>query len=87
MAARQAHLEGAARMQAAGHFLVGGALLDEAGAMIGSAAVVQFETREALDDWLRSDPYVTGGVWQDIEILPYRVAPHYDVPPCPKNKC
>ena len=30
-----------------------------------------------------TDPYVTGGVWQDIEVLPYRVAPHYEFPPCP----
>jgi uncharacterized protein YciI len=86
LAARAAHLEGASKMQAAGHFLIGGALLDEAGAMIGSAAVVQFETRAALDDWLRGDPYVTGDVWRHIEVLPYRVAPHYDLPPCPEQQ-
>jgi uncharacterized protein YciI len=82
-AARPAHLENAARLQAEGHLLVGGALTDEAGNMIGSAAVAQFATRAELDDWLRTDPYVTGGVWQDIEVLPYRVAPHYDFPHCP----
>jgi hypothetical protein len=85
LAHRPAHLEGAARMQAAGHFLIGGALVDQAGEMIGSAAVVQFETRAALDAWLRSDPYVTGNVWQDIQVMPYRVAPHYDLPPCPTD--
>ena len=51
--------------------------------MIGSACVAQFATREELDEWLRTDPYVTGGVWQDIEVMPYRVAPHYDFPSCP----
>ena len=81
-AARPAHLENAARLQAAGHLLVGGALTDEAGNMIGSAAVAQFATRAELDQWLRTDPYVTGGVWRDIEVIPYRVAPHYHLPPC-----
>jgi uncharacterized protein len=84
MAARAAHLENAARLQAKGHLLVGGALLDDDGRMIGSACVAQFATRAELDAWLRTDPYVTGNVWQDIEIMPYRVAPHYAFPPCPK---
>jgi uncharacterized protein YciI len=86
MAARAAHLENAARLQARGHLLVGGALLDDDGHMIGSACVAQFETRAELEAWLRTDPYVTGKVWQDIEIIPYRVAPHYDFPPCPEGK-
>ena len=83
-AARAAHLENAARLQAKGHLLVGGALTDDAGNMIGSAAVAQFATRAELDRWLRTDPYVTGDVWRDIEVIPYRVAPHYEFPPCPE---
>lgn len=75
--ARPAHLENAARLQAAGHLLIGGALLDDAGQMAGSAAVAQFDTRAELDEWLRTDPYVTGGVWQQIEVTPYRVASHF----------
>ena len=82
MAARAAHLENAAQLQAKGHLLVGGALLDDEGRMIGSACVAQFETRAELEAWLRSDPYMTGNVWQDIQIMPYRVAPHYAFPPC-----
>jgi|SRR5687768_850933 uncharacterized protein len=81
--ARPAHLENAARLQAKGHLLVGGALVDHDGRMIGSACVAQFATRAELDEWLRTDPYVTGGVWREIEVLPYRVAPHYDFPACP----
>jgi uncharacterized protein YciI len=77
---RPAHLENAARLQAAGHLLMGGALLDDAGRMVGSAAVAQFETRAELDEWLRTDPYVTGGVWRDIQVMPYRVAPHFATP-------
>ncbi|MGE0726023.1 MAG: YciI family protein, partial [Alphaproteobacteria bacterium] len=54
--ARPAHLESAAALQAKGHFLIGGALLDDDGGMIGSAAVVQFESRAELDAWLATDP-------------------------------
>ena len=85
-AARPAHLENAARLQSEGHLLVGGALVDDDGQMIGSACVAQFATRAELDAWLRTDPYVTGNVWQDIQVLPYRVAPHYAFPPCPKSE-
>src|SRR5579864_8069753 len=53
---RPAHLEGAARLQAAGHLLMGGAILDDSGRMIGSAAVAEFATRAGLDEWLRTDP-------------------------------
>ena len=86
MAVRSAHLDNAARLQARGHLLVGGALVDDDGRMIGSACVAQFATREELDGWLRTDPYVTGNVWQDIQIMPYRVAPHYNFPPCPRTE-
>ena len=27
-----------------------------------------------LDTWLQTDPYVTGGVWVDIDVQPYRPA-------------
>jgi uncharacterized protein len=84
MAARPAHLENAARLQAEGHLLVGGALVNDDGRMTGSACVAQFATRAQLDEWLRTDPYVTGNIWQDIQIMPYRVAPHYAFPPCPE---
>jgi hypothetical protein len=52
--------------------------------MIGSACVAQFATRAELDQWLRTDPYITGKVWHDIQIMAYRVAPHYDFPSCPE---
>lgn len=84
LAARPAHLDHAAKLQAAGHLLIGGALTDDDGAMIGTAAVAQFATRAELDAWLATDPYVTGDVWREIEVHPYRVAPHYQVPACPK---
>jgi len=73
-AARPAHLERAQRLKAEGHMLVGGAILDEVGGMIGSVMLVDFPSRDALDAWLASDPYTTGDVWRAVEVLPFRAA-------------
>ena len=74
MAARSAHLEAAGKLKATGHFIEGGAILNEEGQMIGSALIMAFETREALDAYLTNDPYTRGGVWQRVEVQPFRCA-------------
>lgn len=73
-AARPDHLKVASAMADEGTLKTGGAILDDDGAMVGSAAVMEFPDRAALDAWLARDPYVTGGVWQKIEVYPFRVA-------------
>lgn len=70
---RDAHLEGVKRMMEAGTFVNGGAILDDAGTMIGSTLYVDFETRAELDQWLKDDPYITGGVWENINVQPIRL--------------
>ncbi len=74
MAVREAHIEGVKAMAASGAMILGGALLDDDGAMIGSACMVEFEDRAALDAWLMGDPYVTGDVWRTIEVTLFRRA-------------
>ncbi len=74
MAARPAHLENVRRLKAKGQFTEGGAILNEAGQMIGSVMIVAFPSRAALDAWLAGDPYVTGKVWERIQVQPYRSA-------------
>lgn len=65
MEVRPRHLEG---MKALGKKIVcAGGLLDEEGRMKGSLLVVDFPDREALDEYLRNEPYVTEGVWEKIE--------------------
>jgi uncharacterized protein YciI len=73
-AARPAHMEGVKPMAERGELIVGGAILNDAGAMIGSVAIVEFADQAGLDRWLATDPYVTGKVWQKIEVKPFRVA-------------
>ncbi len=74
LAARARHFERLPAMLAAGEMLMGGALLDDSGRMIGSTALVDFPDRAALDRWLADEPYMTGDVWRDLEILPFRLA-------------
>ena len=74
MAARPAHLANVAPLVEAGRLIAGGALLDDAGQMIGSVTIAEFPDRAALDQWLATDPYVVQGVWQSIDVQPFRLA-------------
>jgi uncharacterized protein YciI len=49
-AARPVHLQGIAPLVEQGRVLVGGAILDDAGMMIGSVLIVDFERRDDLDE-------------------------------------
>ena len=74
MAARPIHLAGAKNLKEHNQFLLGGAILDDAGKMAGSVMIVQFETDEQMKEWYDNEPYITRNVWQSIEIRPFRVA-------------
>jgi len=75
LAVREEHLKLAEQLLAEKKILFGGALLDENEAMIGSCVIVDFESREALDEYLKIEPYIIGNVWQKLEVKPYKVAP------------
>ena len=71
MEVRPSHLEG---MKALGkQIIVAGGLLDEEGKIKGTAPVMEFENRAALDKYLESEPYVVENVWQKIEVEPMNV--------------
>ena len=66
MEVRPRHLEG---MKALGKQIIcAGGLLDDEGKMKGSALVMEFENRAALDDYLKNEPYVVEGVWKKVEV-------------------
>ena len=66
MTVRPLHLEG---MEKLGRQIIcAGGLLDEEGKMKGSALVMEFEDRAALDEYLRHETYVVENVWQRIEV-------------------
>jgi len=66
MEVRPRHLEG---MKKLGKQVVcAGGLLDEEGNMKGSVLVMEFADRDALQEYLDNEPYVTEGVWDRIEV-------------------
>jgi uncharacterized protein YciI len=71
---RPAHLDGIRSFVDEGRILIGGAILDEKGDMVGSLLLADFPTRAELDEWLAADPYVTQGVWRQIDVQPFRTA-------------
>jgi uncharacterized protein YciI len=66
MEVRPRHLEGMKNLGK--QVICAGGLLDEAGKMKGSALIMEFENRTALDEYLRNEPYVVEGVWQRVEV-------------------
>lgn len=77
LAARQAHLAMGDQMAAAGQLLYAGAFLNDEGKMVGSVVIVDFPSREELDAWLKIEPYLTGDVWREVEVKPFRVGPSF----------
>jgi len=77
LSAREKHLVLNSELKSRGKILYAGAMLNAANKMIGSTIVCDFDSREELDEWLKIEPYVTGKVWENIEIHPFKVAAAY----------
>ncbi len=73
MAARDAHLKTCADSVASGNQLIGAAMMDETGKMNGSVMIMDFPDRAALDAWLAREPYVSGKVWDRVDVIPCKV--------------
>jgi uncharacterized protein YciI len=77
MQARDAHVRTLDTLRREGKAVVGVALTDDSGKMTGSVVVTNFESRAALDGWLKEEPYVVGKVWEHIEIIPGKLGPSF----------
>jgi uncharacterized protein len=71
---RPFHLEGAKKLKENGNFIIGGAILNDEGKMIGSTMILQFETPAELQDWIEHEPYIQQKVWEKFEVKSFRVA-------------
>lgn len=74
MRVREKHLAGVRILKQRGNHILGGAILDEQGIMVGSTMIMQFETPEAFNHWLETEVYITEKVWDKVDIRPFRVA-------------
>lgn len=73
MATRQSHLNYANGGQTFVQVKMGGPYLDAQGNMAGSLMIVEAPNRSAVEEFSRHDPYVTAGLFQTVEIRPYRI--------------
>jgi uncharacterized protein YciI len=75
MAVREAHLKLGKELYEAGKWLYAAGILNDAGTMIGSMIVCDFPSREEIErQWLKKEPYMTGKVWQKVDIHRVNVA-------------
>ncbi len=73
LTARPEHAKLVESKYKAGEFLYGGGIQNDSGKSIGSVIIVDFPTKEDLDNWLKVEPFVVGKVWERIDIQPFRV--------------
>lgn len=73
MAVRGDHLQNIQKVKEKGSVRSAGGILNEAGQPIGSFLAMEFATRELLDEYLATEPYVLHNVWQDIQVVPCNV--------------
>ncbi len=78
LAARAAHIELSNEALAKGQQLFAAAMLNESGEMCGSVMVVDFPSRKHVDEWLSVEPYMTGRVWEQVEVTPCKVGPSFE---------
>jgi len=78
LAVRAAHMKGVDVLRANGNIACGIAITDDKEKMIGSVMAMNFPTRERFDAWLKTEPYVTGRVWDKITVLNGKLAPAFE---------
>ena len=65
---RPRHLENIQKVKEQGSVICAGGITDPEDNTVGSFLVMEFETRPMLENYLKTEPYVTEGVWQKIDI-------------------
>lgn len=74
MNVRPHHIDNLKVLKEKGNYLIGGAMVDDQGKMIGSTMIMQFETEEELEAWKQGEPYITQKIWESVDIKPFKVA-------------
>jgi uncharacterized protein len=67
---RSAHLEYLRKLSSEGKLYVASGLLNEDKMLNGSASFFTVDSKDEVEELLKDEPYVTGNVWETIEIIP-----------------
>lgn len=68
---RGRHLENLSNIK--GKVICAGGIFDDDGRQEGSVLVMDFDSRELLDDYLKNEPFVLEKIWEKIEVKPMNV--------------
>ena len=78
LATRPQHLQRLQQLNDEGRLIVAGAMPKDPNnpqaVFYGSTLIVDFETREALDLWLKDEPFLKEGVYAHIDVKPFNKA-------------
>jgi uncharacterized protein YciI len=76
-AARAAHTESIRALWEEGRVVLGAGIRDDDGAVRGSLVIVEYPSRDDVDRYLESEPFVSQAVWERIEVHPVFVPDFY----------
>lgn len=75
LASRPAHLARLEQLNAEGRLIIAGPMPKQPGnpqaGFYGSTLIVDFDSREDLDDWLKEEPYLKAGVYSQVDVKPF----------------
>lgn len=78
LAVRPKHIARLQQLNDEGRLLVAGAMPKVHGqtetGFFGSTMIVDFESREALDLWLKEEPFLLEGVYAHVDVKPFNKA-------------
>jgi uncharacterized protein YciI len=72
LAARPVHLQRLEALKESGRLVLAGPFPTDDGAFMGSLIVAEFDSLDAAKAWAESDPYVLDGVFEQVDVKPFR---------------
>lgn len=78
LATRPQHLARLEKLDAEGRVIIAGAMPKDRenpqAGFYGSTMILDFESREALDEWLQDEPFLKEGIYGQIDVKPFNKA-------------
>ena len=73
MEVRPRHLANMEKVKETGSVVCAGGILDGDGRPVGSALVLDFASKDLLDEYLEYEPYIVEKVWESVTVEPMHV--------------
>lgn len=78
LAVHPQHIARLEKLDAEGRVIVAGAMPKDRenpqAGFYGSTMILDFESREALDEWLKDEPFLKEGVYSHVDVKPFNKA-------------